>query len=96
MKKMKTYSDIGGVLVGTKEFAVNLHNGIGDGTTTCIILDDKEEPPKYAKYNTMIKGTFNIYSYDCSNMKDEDIVVTLSGEYAVYYYEYEVYFEKLK
>lgn len=94
MKTYKTDSDIGSVLVGTKEFGVALTNGCGDGETTVIVLDKGEEDKlrKDATFNTSIGGTFNIYSYDCSMRTDEDILTTLSGQYGVYYWGYEVYF----
>lgn len=96
MKTIKTFSDVGGVLVGTKDFGVVLHNGIGDGETTCVILDKAEggELPKNAIYNTGIDGMFNIYESDTSLRRDEDIVMTLTGEYFVYYLDYNVYFVK--
>lgn len=96
MKIYYTSSDMGSVLVGTKNFGILLTNGIGDGKTTCIVLEKEEEnkKPSYAKFNTCIKGSFNIYQYDCSDRKEEDIVTTLHGNYFVYYHEYIVYFIK--
>ena len=96
MKTFQTISDIGSVLVGTREFGVALTNGIGDGTTNVIILDNDQKCliPKYADFNTSIEGTFNIYNYDCSTRVDADIVTTLSGRYGVYYLDDNVYFLK--
>lgn len=98
MKKIYTSSDVGGVLIGTKDFGIVIRNGDGDGRTTVHILSKEEENlvPNYAKYNTSIKGTFNIYSYDCSPRDDEDIVATLSGKYSTYYFGYDVYFVESK
>ena len=98
MKKIYTSSDVGGVLIGTKDFGITIRNGDGDGTTIVHILNKDEGHllPDYAKYNTMINGTFNIYSYDCSPRDDEDIVATLSGKYSTYYFGYDVYFVESK
>lgn len=98
MKKFRTSSDIGGVLVGTKDFGVALENGYGDGTTRVYIYDCEDEFRKDAyggwSFNKSLTGTFNIYCDDCSDRRDEDIIATLNGRYAVYYRSAEVAFVK--
>ena len=94
MKKLKCDSDIGGVLVGTKEFMANMENGLGDGTTKILIVDRNEIDLNEYRFNTSIKGTFNIYNYDCSHGDDADIIATLKGRYGVYYRSGTVVFEK--
>ena len=95
MEKFLTYSDVGSVLVGTKNFGVLLENGIGDGETLVYILDKEEKDtvvPENAEFNTVISGKVNLYKYDCSNRKRTDIKATLNGTYYVYYYFANVYF----
>lgn len=94
MKEFETYSDIGSVLVGNKQFAVALTNGLGDGETLVRVYELGNRVPNGLKFNTSIDGTFNIYKYDCSNRNEEDIVATLSGRFGVYYGCGSVYFEK--
>ena len=94
MKKLESDSDIGGVLIGTKRFMANMTNGAGDGTTEILIVEKGEIDLSEYKYNTSVKGKFNIYAYDCSNGDDEDIIAKLKGRYGVYYCDGTVVFEK--
>ena len=82
-----TSSDVGGVLIGTKDFGIIISNGYGDSETEIIIFNEKDEKEilsPNAKFDTMVKGKFNIYDHDCSNRDDEDIIITLEGEFAIY------------
>ena len=94
MEKFYTESDAGGILVGTKDFGVNISNGFGDGTTEVIILDINEDLPRDVRYIQSIRGNFNIYNYDCSKRLDNDIVCTLTGRYGVYRDDYSMYLKK--
>lgn len=89
MKKFVCESDIGSVLVGNEQVRFALPNIGGDGLTTLIICNNLEEyyhnvEGKRTMFTTVIEGTFNVFSYDCSNGREEDIVTTLTGRYGVY------------
>ena len=89
MKKYYTDSDIGSVLVGTKDFGITVRNGFGDGTTKVFVFDSESEFVKFVNvkdwlFCKTINGTFNIYCYDCSDRCNEDVIATLSGRYAAY------------
>lgn len=89
MKKFVCESDIGSVLVGNKQVRFALPNIGGDGLTTVIICDSNSEYLLNVEedsnvFTTVIEGTFNVFSYDCSDGRKEDIVTTLTGRYGVY------------
>lgn len=89
MKKFVCESDIGSVLVGNEQVRFALPNIGGDGLTTLIICDSLSEyylnvEEETTKFTTSIEGTFNVFSYDCSDGRKEDIVATLIGRYGVY------------
>lgn len=86
-------SEIGSVLVGTKDFRVLIPNGYGDGETL-IKVGTKEDFKNINKeFWTVLDGKFNVYENDCNN--DSDIIITLEGRYFIYYYDGTVYFEKV-
>jgi len=95
MEKLTTMSDIGGVLVGTKEIGVILTNGRGDGETKVLIIK-KGEIETTGEYNffTSLNGKFNIYNYDCSKRDDADIIKSIEGRYGIYYNSGTVVFEE--
>lgn len=94
MEKFNTISDVGGVLVGNKNFGVLLQNGCGDGETYIAILRQKDKNliPSKARFNTKIEGTINIYNYDCGRRIKENIITTIRGVYFVYYLDNYIYF----
>ena len=75
----ETYSDIGSLSVGTKEFKYNIPNLYGDGTNKVYIIDNNINL-NCLDFLTTIEGNFNIYEYDCGNQ----IAKTLKGRYAIY------------
>lgn len=99
MTRFYVNSDIGGVLVGTKDFGVCMSNGMGDGSTTVLVFNDREEFREWESehrpvFNTSIEGSFNIYRDDCSDRNDKDVAAKLNGRYGVYYVGMTVVFEK--
>lgn len=94
MQKFTTISDVGGVLAGNKNFGVLLQNGGGDGETYIAILRQKDRNliPSEARFNTMVKGTINIYNHDCAQRTKENIITTIRGAYLVYYLNNYIYF----
>jgi len=98
---MKTYycdSDIGSVLVGNKEMQFALPNIGGDGTTKLIVCSMSEYENKVSRpddeFVTSINGKFNVFSYDCSNGDDEDVIATLEGRFGVYRNSWKVILER--
>ena len=85
-KRLRTCSDIGGVRIGNADFSVNMFNGLGDGTTHVCIFNQRmpREFESSLRFNTTVKGSFNIYGYDCSE-GDESLRCKLEGRYGVYY-----------
>lgn len=87
----KTESDAGGVKVGNDSFSVRIPNGFGDGITRCAVFEAQNETvTELMEYFTTIDGTFNIYDYDCGTKAAR----TLTGRYAVYFYDGLVAFVK--
>lgn len=98
MKTYYTESDGGCFLFGNKDFSFNLPNGYGDCRNKVIVFCSLDEfysflEEKYGKRNpydvnfkwqTTIKGCFNLYNYDCSNMSPKDIKVRFNGKYSLY------------
>ena len=84
-KCFKTYSDAGGVKVGSDTFSVLVPNGRGDRTTRVAVFEDESEfNADLMMYSgTSLHGDFVIYDYDCGN----NPVTQLSGNYFVYYYD---------
>jgi len=93
-KRIYTDSDAGSVKIGNETMTINIPNGYGDGQTDVFIVEKKKGDNVRIPYDflTTVKGTFNIYEYDCGN--GEDAVVTISGEYAIYFENGVVVFEK--
>jgi hypothetical protein len=83
--------DAGSLLVGNKDFTCHLGNGYGDGEFPVLIsrVSIPEEDKRAFRFVTDIRGTFNVYDYDCYKTEEEltdegNIIITLSGWYAVY------------
>lgn len=107
MKKYHTDSDGGSFLFGNKDFSFLISNNYGDCENTVLVFKTDEEFKEYCvkkygtegwhrafKWQTTLAGKFNLYSYDCSRLDDEDIVAKFDGKYSVYLrsadYEYPV------
>lgn len=98
-----TTSELGGVLIGNKDWQVLVPNGYGDCTTTVHILKfasfeecedfikDKDTGKFYYNYFTLVKGSFGIYGYDATKDYSKPRV-ELNGSYQIYYSEKNVYF----
>jgi hypothetical protein len=88
MRTIVTSSDIGSILIGTKDAYVAVPNGYGDGYTSVFIFEDREEGEKVLAehdYNfiTTCSGTrLEIPEYDCPS--EWKPVITLNGRYAIY------------
>lgn len=83
-KSEKTESDAGALKIGNENFSVLINNGFGDGVTRYAILNkDEFYAGNLMNYFSIIKGKFNIYSYDCG----DEIKEKLEGSYLIYYYE---------
>lgn len=90
----KTYSDVGGLLVGNENFQVLIPNGKGDGTTRVAVFKKNDsvsvgliELMMDRKHGPTLNGKFNIYSYDCDNPEKDEPLKTLDGRYFTYYYD---------
>lgn len=90
MKEFYTNSNINSVLVGTKDFAVHVNFFGGCKQVKVLVFDDRKEYERWffsqeplPTHNTVIEGTFNIYSNDTSDRNVMDIVTTLTGKYEV-------------
>ena len=95
MKRYFCASDIGSVLVGNEQVQFALPNVGGDGMTELVICENPEEFQDSVRgekdtFVTSIKGSFNVFSYDCSNGSKEDVIATLDGRYGVYQNWYRV------
>lgn len=94
IKEFKSYADVGGVLIGDKNFGIIVRNGYGDGITIVKVCGkgDIDIPPY--KFLTSINGKFNIYKNDCCKRHEDDILTTLDGRYGIYSGDGIVYFEE--
>lgn len=97
MKKFITCSDGGCFLFGNKDFSFKLPNGFGDCDNTVLLFEDQKEFFEYCKkeygermwqkafrWMMPVEGTFNLYEYDCCQMKPEEVVVELKGRYSLH------------
>lgn len=92
---IKTYSDVGSLMVGNDSFSTLISNGYGDGTTRVGIVNKCDENIKKASLcegmmdncRVTLKGTFNIYPYDCDAPSEQKPILTLTGNYFVYNYD---------
>lgn len=99
MKTIQTYSDAGGIQLGTAEAHIIVGNGYGDGRTRVIIDDNGEAWSTISKddcdFVTIVDGSsIEIPDYDCprttpwsdGTVHDWTPVVTLDGRYSIYTY----------
>lgn len=97
MKKYKTGSDSGNILIGNDDCYIAIPNRMGDGDNTVLVFDDSDEYISYCKeeygerkyrtafnYVMQIAGQFNIYRDDCCDMDELDITATIIGKYDIY------------
>lgn len=97
MKKYYTDSDGGAFLIGNKDFSFFISNNYGDCRNTVLVFESEEEYKNYCiekygktdwrdrfKWQTTIKGKFNLYNYDCSDMSDKDVKAEFNGKYGLY------------
>ena len=81
-ERIETYSDIGSLKVGNKDFTICIPNGMGDGTNYVYIINEDVKIPCLKFITTMSGENFEIYDYDCGN----NVIKRLSGRYAIYNY----------
>ncbi|MBQ3514302.1 MAG: hypothetical protein IJA32_11000 [Lachnospiraceae bacterium] len=103
MKEFYTINNANSVLVGNKDFAVHINSYGACKQVKVLVFDDEKEYEKWffsqeplPTHNTVIEGTFNIYSNDTSDRNVMDIVTTLTGRYGVDSTNKTVVFYKLK
>lgn len=94
-RQFKVMSDVGGVLVGDKNYATVFTNGGNDGTTRVAVFESEDDfNSNLMEYNTIILGEFGIFGYDCADFSREEPVVKLRGRFQVYYWDGFVAFVK--
>jgi hypothetical protein len=83
--------DAGSLLIGNKDFTCHIGNGYGDGEYPVFISQTvvKSEDKRAYEFVTDVRGTFFVYNYDCYKTEKEltdakNIIVQLSGWYAIY------------
>lgn len=89
-RTFKTSSDVGGVMVGNKDFEINIPNGYGDGITRVAVFSKKDSEnfnDNMMDYYTSIRGEFYIYDNDCADRADVHAQrKKLNGKYIIYRY----------
>ena len=86
VRELVTYADAGSVMVGdlAGTNATLFSNGRGDGHTRVVIVEHFDGFNEYAfDLIGVIKGRFQIYNYDCADLKPAD-ETNLDGRYGVY------------
>lgn len=87
----RTASDAGSVKIGNDKFSILIPNGYGDGMTDVCIVHTKDNPfSNVLKFLTGVDGTFSIYSYDCGDAVETELI----GRFGIYYGDGFVVFEK--
>ena len=84
-RAFKTSSDAGSVKIGIANMTILIPNGYGDGTSRVAIFENpKDFNNCMMSYFTTVSGeNMVIYNYDCGDTP----AATISGRYAIYYYE---------
>ncbi len=84
-RQFKTWSEAGGLRVGTDSFSIIIPNGRGDGETRVAIFEKGDKfNDNMMQFFTKIEGnSIQIYGNDCGI----DVVKKLEGSYLVYYYD---------
>ena len=76
-----TYSDGGGIMIGTPTFKSTFLNSVGDGENIVIVAEKEEENTRDYIFQGCVQGSFNVYKEDTS---DDVSVVSLNGRYGVF------------
>lgn len=86
VKEIIAYADVGSVMIGdlAGTNATLFPNKHGDGHTRVVIVEHFDGFNEYAfDFIGVIKGRFQIYDYDCADLKPAD-EADLDGRYGVY------------
>ena len=81
MKKFTYSADGGTIQLGNENFLCHYCNDYGDGTFSIYVINEGEMSTKRFNFQGSVKGTFNVYGYDCDT---EEVLTTLTGRYGVY------------
>lgn len=97
MRRLYTHSDGGCFLFGNETFSFSLPNNYGDCRNAVLIFEDEQEYIAYMKnkygeskwyrasdWQTTLRGRFNLYRCDSSNMNPKDIAAKFNGRYEIY------------
>lgn len=98
-KCFKLYPELGGVLVGNKNFAVNINNHVGNEETRVAVVDFGEIDTSHMDLETTIScKNAHIFFSDTANAKARsnpaEWAKTLNGRYGVWVYKDSIVFEK--
>lgn len=84
--KAKTYSDIGGVLIGNHNGASLYNNGRGDGLTRVGLITDYNATKFMHLEGYCIIKDGGIFPYDCCNIETTQYEPIENGTYEIYSY----------
>ena len=90
--KFKTYSELGGIRVGSEDYAVNIPNGGYAGEITVLVFDLHSVPAKFKQdieHISIIDGLFKLYPMDTGPVISNHWW-TLKGRYDIYRLKNEV------
>lgn len=76
-----TYSDGGGIMIGTPTFKSTFLNSVGDGENIVIVAEKEEEDTRDYIFQGCVQGSFYIYMDDTG---DGMSVASLNGRYGVF------------
>ena len=98
-KCFKVYPEIGSVLVGNENFAVNINNHVGDEETRVAVVEYGEVNTSPMTLETTINcKNAHIFFSDTANEKERsnpaEWAATLNGRYGVFVYQDIIVFEK--
>ena len=98
-KCFKLYPEVGSVLVGNKNFAVNINNHVGNEETRVAIVDFGEIDTSHMYLETTINcKNAHIFISDTADArarsKPAEWAATLNGKYGVWVYQGIIVFEK--
>lgn len=98
-KCFKLYPEAGSVLVGNENFAVYIHNHVGDVETRVAVVESGKVDTRLMAFETVIDcRNAHIFFSDTANAKERanpaEWAETLDGRYGVYVFEGIVVFEK--
>lgn len=98
-KCFKLYPELGSVLVGNKNFAVNINNHVGNEEMIVAVVDFGKVAVSHMCFETTINcKNAHIFFSDTANKKARsnpaEWAATLNGRYGVYVYQDIIVFEK--